>query len=190
MSTLAWFWIAIGIIMALVILFAFVTATVITLGFRSRDDAHYDPEDKQWHPFVALTEEQQSRRVPGTRKLKGRDTNSKITSNMHQIKLLPFEELIKNLDEKGIEYDKWELEKAYFPLKDVEACMNSEKTAKMTPFSNLRACPLCGKPSEELKWIWFKSPQWTWQKLCGRAGPMSICPDCGCIVEFKLHIMN
>ena len=110
----------------------------------------------------------------------------------NNIKLLPFEDLKKALDEKGIEYDEWEIKEAYFPLKDVEACMNTEKSAKtkMPAESNHSPCPLCGKPSEELKWIYFDSPGWTWQQLCGRAGPMSICPDCGCLVEFVLHVMN
>ena len=61
---------------------------------------------------------------------------------------------------------------------------------KMPAGSNHRPCPLCGKPSEELKWIYFDSPGWTWQQLCGRAGPMSICPDCGCIVEFDCFLLN
>ena len=107
-----------------------------------------------------------------------------------KIKLLPFEDLTKALKEKGIEYDEWELEEAYFPLKDVEACMNSNESSKMESLPNHHPCPLCRKPSEELKWIYFDSPGWTWQQLCGRAGPMSICPECGCIVEFILHVMN
>lgn len=108
------------------------------------------------------------------------------------MKLLSLNELKKALDEKGIEYDDREIEEAYFPLEDVEACMNTEESAKtkMPAGSNYRPCPLCGKPSEELKWIYFDSPGWTWQQLCGRAGPMSICPDCGCIVEFDCFLLN
>ncbi len=44
--------------------------------------------------------------------------------------------------------------------------------------------------SKKFKWIYFDSPGWTWQQLCGRAGPMSICSDCGCLVEFICEIMN
>lgn len=107
-----------------------------------------------------------------------------------KIKLLPFEDLIKSLKEKGIEYDEQEIRNAYFPLEDVEACMNSEESARVKPEPNHHSCPLCGKPSEELKWICFNSPQWTWENLMGSGGPMSICPDCGCIVEFECVIMN
>ena len=113
------------------------------------------------------------------------------------IKLLPFEDLKKALDEKGIEYDEREIEEAYFPLKDVEACLNDTtpsfkdlSASYIKDKANRRACPLCGKPSEELRWIYFDSPKWTWEMLCGRCGPMSICPDCGCLVEFICEIMN
>ena len=43
--------------------------------------------------------------------------------------LLPLEDLIKALDEKGIEYDKREISDAYFPLKDVEACLNDTNSS-------------------------------------------------------------
>ena len=75
-----------------------------------------------------------------------------------KIKLLPFEDLKKALDEKGIVYDEGDIREAYFPLKDVKACLDTEKSAKMTAEPNHRSCPLCGKPSEELKWIYFDSP--------------------------------
>lgn len=114
------------------------------------------------------------------------------------IKLLPLEDLIKALDEKGIEYNKYEIRDPYFPLKDVEACMDDCGSEFIKHLSerhfenkeNHRPCPLCGKPSEELKWITFISSQRTWQNLCGRGGPMSICPDCGCIVEFICVVLN
>jgi hypothetical protein len=106
------------------------------------------------------------------------------------IKLLPFEDLKKALNEKGIEYDERDISDAYYPLKDVEACFDTEMSAKMTAVPNHRFCPLCGKPSEELKWIYFDSPKWRWENLCGRCGPMSICPDCGCLVEFICILMN
>ncbi len=121
-----------------------------------------------------------------------------MDENSNKIKLLPFEDLIKALDEKGIEYKKWEIREAYFPLEDVEACMNDCESTFIKHLSdrhledkaNHRPCPLCGKPSEELKWICYNSPTWTWENLMGRGGPMSICPDCGCLVEFICVVMN
>ena len=123
-----------------------------------------------------------------------------MDKKLETIKLLPLEDLINALDEKGVNYDEREIREAYFPLKDVETCMNdcgsefikllSEDYLKDKGKANRRPCPLCGKPSEELKWITFNSPQRTWQNLCGRGGPMSICQDCGCIVEFICVVLN
>ena len=73
-----------------------------------------------------------------------------------------------------------------FPWDDVNACMDKKEPAR----ANHLSCPVCGKPSEELVWIDFCSPAWTWAQLCGRRGPLSICPDCHCQVEFICEIMN
>lgn len=73
-----------------------------------------------------------------------------------------------------------------FPWKDVEACMHEVRT----PLPNHLTCPICGKKSEDLDWIYFSSPDWTWEKMCGSAGLMSICKDCHCQVEFILESMN
>ena len=75
---------------------------------------------------------------------------------------------------------------AIFPWDDIKACIDKKIPAR----SNHLSCPFCGKASEELEWINFNSPAWTWQKRCGRQGPLSICPDCHCQVEFICEIMN
>jgi hypothetical protein len=76
----------------------------------------------------------------------------------------------------------------YFPWKHVIACM--KKTLDSKEFANHLPCPKCGLRSENLDWINFRSPDWTWEHLCGRAGPLSICPECKIQVEFILHVMN
>lgn len=48
-------------------------------------------------------------------------------------------------------------------------------------------CPLCGRKLLKIK---FSSPYWTWNYLCGREGPMTLCPDCPMQVEFSLEVMN
>ena len=58
-----------------------------------------------------------------------------------KIKLLPFEDLKKALNEKGIEYDERDISDAYFPLEEVEACLDTEQSAKMTAEPNNRSCP-------------------------------------------------
>lgn len=113
-----------------------------------------------------------------------------MNDNLKDMKLVDLEELIKALDEKGIEYDRNQIADAYFPLEDVEACLDSELSKKMYIYPNRIPCPLCGKPSEELKWIYFESPKWTWDSCMGTAGPLSICPDCHCLVEYIMWLIN
>ena len=73
-----------------------------------------------------------------------------------------------------------------FPWPDVEVCINEKVVERANHFP----CPLCGKKSEHLIWINFRSPDWTWQQECGREGPLSICPDCHFQVAFICKILN
>ena len=75
-----------------------------------------------------------------------------------------------------------------FPWKDVMACFDKRLDAKK--FTGHKKCPKCGKKSQDLIWIQFRSPSWTWKELVGREGPLSICPHCKIQVEFILQIMN
>ena len=72
-----------------------------------------------------------------------------------------------------------------FPWEDVEACMHND----IKPLVNEKPCPICGKPSEELKWINFISPDWTWREKCGVDGKLSICTECHIQVQFFLERM-
>ncbi len=63
-------------------------------------------------------------------------------------------------------------EKIFFPWNDVLASMTS-MPGKVTFLEE--TCPDCG---EKLVSLYFKSPAWTWEQLCGRAGFMKICPHC------------
>ncbi len=65
-----------------------------------------------------------------------------------------------------------------------------DKTLQGENFRNHDKCPKCGRNSEELIWIEFRSPEWTWRSLMGRQGPLSICPECKIQVEFITEIMN
>lgn len=76
--------------------------------------------------------------------------------------------------------------RSIFPWEHVNICM--EDTIEEIP--NRLPCLVCGRPSEELKWIHFSTPQWTWENLLGREGAMSICTDCHCQVEFICVFMN
>lgn len=75
-----------------------------------------------------------------------------------------------------------------FSREDIESCY--EKKLDSSKFKNHRSCPKCGNVAEKLIWIEYTSPGWTWKQLCGRQGPLSICPECRITVEFILETMN
>ena len=76
----------------------------------------------------------------------------------------------------------------HFPWEDVVSCF--KKKLDSSKFKNHDSCLKCGMQSDKLFWIEFKSPKWTWENLCGRQGPISICPVCKIQVEFICEVMN
>lgn len=93
---------------------------------------------------------------------------------------------MKRINKK--EFNPDESYETHFPWEDVKACMNM--TLNGNKFKNRESCTKCELESENLIWINFKSPKWTWEHLCGRQGPLSICPNCKIQVEFILEILN
>ncbi len=71
----------------------------------------------------------------------------------------------------------WKLEEldpeTIYPWTDVLTCSLDKD---QTPFMH-RVCPHCEKEGEHslLVIIDFRSPDWTWGKLVGTAGPLTIC---------------
>ena len=49
---------------------------------------------------------------------------------------------------------------------------------------------LIDHPSDDCIWIWFESPDWTWENFCGRAGWMVIAKSDLKVIDFFLEIMN
>ena len=99
----------------------------------------------------------------------------------------------------------------FFPWSDVEAAENDEQLqrahaapgegqapailhlggAQDTAIRDrARNCPQCGRPPSDLTWVYFSSPAWTWQQLCGRAGWLVVCKPCHMQVDFFLDRMN
>lgn len=74
--------------------------------------------------------------------------------------------------------------RVYFPWEDVFASM-SEKPERVK--ETAQPCKSCGG---KVLSIYFSSPSWTWEKLCGKAGTMLICPSCVEQLDFCLEIMN
>ena len=54
-------------------------------------------------------------------------------------------------------------------------------------WSKDKFCKHCGK---RIVSLYYKSPAWTWEQLCGRAGLLYICPYCKEDERFDCEIMN
>jgi hypothetical protein len=67
-----------------------------------------------------------------------------------------------------------------FPCDDVAIHLSQ----KIAPIYHHLSCPRCGKPSQNLRWIDYRSPGYLWKEGCGSAGKLSICDDCGWQIEF------
>lgn len=94
------------------------------------------------------------------------------------------ENIIKKANQEGYKYAR--LNKLIlYPWEDVLASMY-KYPEKVTTVNDER-CPKC---SGQLIKLYFMSPDWTWSKLCGRAGYMIICPDCIEQIDFNLEVMN
>ena len=86
--------------------------------------------------------------------------------------------LIKQINKAG---DK---SKSIFPWKDVVA---SIKEQEFTPIIIDHRCEAC---TNNTTVVYFVSPTWTWEKLCGRAGYLIICPHCMRQIDFSCTVMN
>ena len=106
-----------------------------------------------------------------------------MKENNENKKWLSKDDFIKALEEKGIEYDKSQIEYSYFPWKEVEWSINNNLKSKYRPQPepNHTPCPLCGKPSEELLWIDFDYPHNSLSRIYGL---LTICQKCKCQVQF------
>lgn len=85
-----------------------------------------------------------------------------------------------------------------FPWKDVRAAQADSVLQADHPTdtgierysAGAQPCPECGTPPAFLTWFYFESPPWTWEKLCGRAGWMTLCEWCERQVDFFIEVMN
>jgi hypothetical protein len=82
--------------------------------------------------------------------------------------------------------------KGLMPWEDVDACRRRRIPRELR--EKLRrspaTCPQCGHGADGLRWIHFRSPEWTWQHLCGREGWLAVCDACRLQVEFHVTMMN
>ncbi len=77
--------------------------------------------------------------------------------------------------------DEDDIDDGELPWEDVEPCRNDQNTVLAT------TCPNCGNKVER---FYFKSPDWTWDRLCGQAGWMEACFKCKKQLKFDMDIMS
>ena len=86
--------------------------------------------------------------------------------------------LIKRMNKAGDE------NKSIFSWKDAVA---SIKEQQFTPIIIDHKCDKCKNNTVV---VYFVSPAWTWERLCGRAGYLVICPHCIEQLDFSCKVMN
>jgi len=120
----------------------------------------------------------------------------------------PFQVVFDWLAEKPLSWEEYQKTKAVmaeqarwrtmaegiFPWADVDACRTTAGNGDAWPPEkpmpeplHEKTCPCCNAP---LTWIFFRSPRWTRQKLCGRAGWLGLCDRCHLQMDFFLTVMN
>ena len=89
------------------------------------------------------------------------------------------EQIIENLEKVKKQDDDH-----IYPWEDVFASMENypERVLEID-----RTCPVC---SSKCVSLYFRSPDWTWKNLMGRAGNMVICPNCAKQLDFRCHILS
>ena len=55
--------------------------------------------------------------------------------------------------------------------------------------SKARPCPRCDTPTNQLTWIYYRNPEWTWGK-CDRAGWLIVCDRCHIQTDFFLELIS
>lgn len=55
---------------------------------------------------------------------------------------------------------------------------------------HIRKCPYCNASKSKFHLEHFRSPQWTWEHLCGREGYTVICNECKKEIDTIITIMN
>ena len=74
--------------------------------------------------------------------------------------------------------------KVFFTWKDVVESMKERQTIPKIIDHK------CNKCRNNTVVVYFVSPMWTWENLCGRAGYLVICPHCIEQLDFSCTVMN
>ena len=85
-----------------------------------------------------------------------------------------------------------------FPWEDIEAAQADAGLQSEYPIAKgqkqygkyAKRCPKCNASVNQLRWVYFSSPKYTWENLCGRAGWLTVCDRCHVQVDFFCELLN
>ncbi len=120
--------------------------------------------------------------------LRTRDIDTVIDWLEHGAKPWPEYESWRREEDRRLTIER--MREGFFPWEDVDACRGQSRSKGRKPLERASRCPQCEKPAAELTWIYFQSPAWTWEHLCGRSGWMTVCDDCRLQTAFFVEMMN
>ena len=96
--------------------------------------------------------------------------------------------------EDGVCDDTDSSESERFPWKHVyasQADLKLQKSHSERPhLPDARSCLVCGTTPSDLDWIYFRSPESTWEALCGTEGWLALCERCHEQVYYFETAMN
>jgi hypothetical protein len=79
-----------------------------------------------------------------------------------------------------------------FPLEHIIACLRDDKLQSRHRLAEAleRYQEKLTEPVENAVWFYFRSPTWTWEHDCGRAGWMVVAKEPPREIAFLLEVMN
>ena len=143
------------------------------------------------------------RRIPATIELKDRDeflvgeqmfraeVKNEVEAPAVQAGVDPFADMRRGEDQalaaKGFKHD-WEMSREDPEFQAAHA--PNLAAAKLKYGSKANPCPKCGKLPDHLEWFYYASLPSSWKALAGRAGWMTLCPQCNVQIDFFVELMN
>lgn len=84
---------------------------------------------------------------------------------------------------EALDFDGYQMDSFYKRLLDSW----KEEAKEHRPYYSIATCQSC---QHHLLVVYGKTPQETWESLCGRAGNLAICTHCRKVLDFELVVMN
>jgi hypothetical protein len=90
---------------------------------------------------------------------------------------------LSDAEVEALDFDGYQMDSFYKRLLDSW----KEEAKEHRPYYSIATCQSC---QHHLLVVYGKTPQETWESLCGRAGNLAICTHCRKVLDFELVVMN